>query len=256
MEFLRIFVKWKVFILTSVIAAMAVSSVLVYFVLKPIYSGSCSILPPVSGANYLLSGEEVKALVEGDSFLIGVSQKAGVSFSDLKSRLVVRTPTKTNVIRIVFENPDRGKISKVLYEILDILKERDGKYEAYMEGLRNQLSTYNKEIARTSVKLLEIEDELAKFNESEKDKTAYIMEHSFLLSSYSVISERLATLYEQSTSIENTITLTKDFTFVNPPAISERPVRPRKLLDILLTGIFALIASLIFILGYEYYKKS
>jgi len=256
MEFLRIFVKWKVFILTVVIAAMAVSSVLVYFILKPVYSGSCLILPPVSEANYLLSSEEVKVLVEDDSFLTAVSQKAGVSFSDLKSRLVVRMPTKTNVIQIIFESPDKEKISKVLYEIFDILRERDGKYEAFMEGLRGQLSTYNKEIERTSIKLLEIEDELAKFNESEKDKTTYAMEHSLLLSSYSAMSESLATLYQRSTYIENAMILTKDFTFVNSPAIPERPVRPRKLLDILLTGIFSLIASLIFILGYEYYKKS
>jgi len=260
MRYYTIFRRNLKILLVIGILSSIVTSFMVFFVIKPKFRGSSTILPPYTyrveaeSADYLLTPDEIKNIIQDDSFIDALSKRVGVPSKKIKENLIVRTPTKSKVVLLIFEYTSKEKIVSLLKETLSLLKERDGKFDLYKKSIEEQKNLIAFQKNEIISEIERIKEEIKEINK-EESKTEYFMEYSTLLSSLSSLNETLMEINNRISDLSKASSLTQDFSFFNAPSVLDKPVSPKKALDIGLSFILSILIAFIFIVIHESLKE-
>jgi len=260
MRYYTIFRRNLKILLVIGILSSIVTSFMVFFVIKPKFRGSATILPPytyrvgVESVNYLLTPDEIKNVIQDDSFIDALSKRVGIPSEKIKENLIVRTPTKSKVVLLIFEYTSKEKIVSLLKETLSLLKERDGKFDLYKKSIEEQKNLIMFHRNEVISEIEKIKREIEKINKGES-KIEYFLEHSILLSSLASLNGTLTRINKEISDLSKASSLTQDFSFFNAPAVLDKPVSPKKTLDIGLSFILSILIAFIFIVIHESLKE-
>lgn len=260
MKYFEIFKKnIKILILVTLISTF-ITGFIVFFLLKPIYRGSCSIIPPSiyyysKDIGYkkenLYSIDDLKNLIEEDSFLISLSKETSIPTDEIKKNLLVRIPKQTQYVIVIYENNNKERIMNLLNNIIKLLKDKDQKFDSYFTEINSNLSLQIKEKENIERDINDIKEEIENFQKNIKNKYENYIEYSILLSSYTSLKEKLNEIMLNIQNIQLCKSLSSDFTFFNNPSVLDKPVKPKKLFDIFYAMIFSFLITYLILIFYN-----
>jgi len=99
-------------------------------------------------------------------------------------------------------------------------------------------------------------NEIARFESNSTLKAQKYLEYSALRETYSAISLQENTLKLQIANLNSALGSSNMFYYAGNPTILERPVRPRKLLNIGISAVSSLFLAIVIALLLEYWKRT
>ncbi|MEM2929039.1 MAG: hypothetical protein QXP60_08755 [Nitrososphaerota archaeon] len=260
MFYVNILKKYIKILLISLMITIIAGLFYLYFFYKTKYLGTCVISPPYIYINdkfdYAYTPNELENIIKNESFLKKIAAKLNTDYSVIKSNLIIRFPTKTNYIVIIYENYNKEIIIPFLNNILFLLKEIDNKYEKYIDLNKNLIEKNEREIIELEKKINDLLKNIQELNKFSKNKIENYLEYTILWQSYSNLYNDLIFLKDKIYQIEEKMNLSEDFKFINDPTLINSPWNPNKFIIILLSSLCVLIIVFIILLIYDKRKQA
>ena len=285
-DLLRVIWKWKYLIIGGTVVC-ALAAVIIGISMQPIYQVSMVLKSGVYKVGddgnpvYLDSVEEFKTLIDGE-----LIYKLG-NHSKNKKRVVspeafkITANNKTNILRILYESPDREEGIEDLKFLSNILIER------YKKGLKHlqDAHVYELMIAKGQLEALFDEEQFitSKLNDIQKRTDIYAQEIDQLNDSSEYKARSQKTLLDYASIVEKITDLKRRQSHLNsqtsfykkemadlekvkiskqaiivaqPPAASQHPIKPNKRNIVMLATIVGLFMMVFLSFFLEYISKN
>lgn len=245
--------KYKRPMFIVVVITLVLSFVLNFFVLKPVYKSSASILVAQFAGGGIFTQSAIKDQIESDFFIQRLAEEANESIDTLRNNLLVTIPPgSNNTIDISVTNYSAKKCSEILNNVLNLLQEiNEEEYTRRVSKIESSLNEAKAKLSALQEVKSTLEDEIKDLKSSqliEKDK---LVDFSILISTYSNILQQIS---ETNYSIkDNEIVLmnSSNFKFFVDPS-TPTITGPNKILNIILSEIIVLLLYLLLIFLKEY----
>lgn len=264
-DLLLVLYRYRKVVIAIFLFAVAVGAV-VSFLLPPTYevkalvslgsiptsSGqTVSIMPPAAAKEMLLSRDLFQEAVKN----AGLDLRNPL-VNSCKKGLKAEVVKDTNFIRITIETSDPVLGKKILDELVDVFKQKAA------SGFNRQMELTRNELKRVSAELVEVDKNIEKTKDAlgEIEKTAggvaMEWELSRLLESLSRFQEQRAKLLDKKFSLEQALNTSRGIEVVEAPTIPEMPVRPRKTLNIAVSGVLGLMVGFFAAFALNYFRHN
>lgn len=224
MDYVKVILKRKRQILNVFLIVVIVVGVFGWLSPK-VYKIDTSLEIGKIGNEIVEEPSQVVEKIEGDVYGILVREKLGISEKDYPE-IQVENPEKTNLIKISIESAEAQKSQNIL------------------EGINNLILTEHQG---------ELEKKKSKIQENIKE----IQEELTLLETEKVYSdEGIAQLQIELLKLKELINNAESSRIVKMPTLSERPVRPKFLLNIVIAGALGLFLGVFWAFSQEWWEKN
>jgi len=250
--YLILFSKNIKFVVIVTLIVIILSTIINFFILPPIFKGSCIIQVPLIGGDYLpnFTPQDVLTLIRSNSFLLEISNRTSIPFEELYDSINSSLEQNSKLIKVDFENKTKEKINIVFEAILSYLNEviSDPYFENY-----SLIETQIKNLEEKTKFLYEEEERIYKIiNDSTKYKD--LINIIFLDNLYnSIISKRIS-LDNQLLDLKKQITNSNMFKYIGKPLINNNPIKPNKIFNISFSGLSSFLISIFIVFLNDYIK--
>jgi len=285
-DLLRVIWKWKYLIIGGTVVC-ALAAVIISIAMQPIYQVSMVLKPGVYKVGddgnpvYLDSVEEFKNLIDGELIYKLGNHSKNTKRVVSPEAFKITANNKTNILRILYESPDREEGIEDLKLLSNILIER---YEKGLKHLQDA-HVYELMIAKGQLEALFDEEQFitSKLNDIQKRADIYAQEIDQLndsseykarsqktLLDYVSIVEKITELKRRQSDLNSQISLYKKeiadlekekiikqaIIVAQPPAASQHPIKPKKKLIVILATMVGLFMTLFLSFFIEYISKN
>ncbi len=262
----------KIIILFTVIAALA--ALLVSLVMPKVYKTSLALeIGTISkdGSSFQLIEEtkQVVGKINNDVYGSAIRQKLGISQNDYP-KITAIDATDTNIITLFAEssNPDIAK--KVLDEINDqIISSQQPAFDAAKKNLEDNITIENNNINRLSkeIELLNVEISAyqKQINFFENSGSSDIGSQFMVLNLNNALQqdrqeiENLNLAINDSSrrisSLQSSLAMIKPTTVIKPSIVSEKPVSPKIMLNVIIGAILGLFVGIFAAFAADWWKQ-
>ncbi|MGB9790957.1 MAG: Wzz/FepE/Etk N-terminal domain-containing protein [Thermacetogeniaceae bacterium] len=257
--------RYRKLIVVIFLLAVVVSSV-VSFLLPPVYEVKSLVsLGSVTASNgqtvNVISPAAAKEMLMSDDLFREAVEKAGLDLANptvgyCRKGLKAEAVKDTNFVRITIETGDPVVGMKILNELVDVFKHRAA------SGFDRQMELTKGELKRIDAELKELDKNIEStkkaLEEMEKtaDGLAMEWERARLLDSLSRFQEQRNKLLDKKFSLEQVLNTSKGIEVVEEPSVSAAPVRPRKKLNIAVSGVLGLMVGTFAAFALDYFRRN
>jgi capsular polysaccharide biosynthesis protein len=245
--------KYKKLISLIILVTFIASFIFNFFVAKPFYESSASILVAQFASSGIFTQSATKDQIESEFFIQRLAEMANESPGVIRKNLTVRIPPgSNNTINISFKSYSPKKCVDVLNKMLNLLKETN------KEEYTRRISKIESSLYEAKVRLPELQNtknvleskikDLESSQLIEKDK---MIDFSILLGTYSSILQQIADTNYTIKDNETVLMNSNDFKFFVEPSTPTK-AGPNRILNIILTVIIIFLVSLFIVLLKEY----
>ncbi|NPV29924.1 MAG: hypothetical protein HPY58_09795 [Firmicutes bacterium] len=266
-DYLLVLWRCRGLILGILLAAVATSAVLSFFVLAPVYEVGATIslgyLSP-AGANpihplytdpafakeVLLSDDLLHEVVEDLRLDVPPSQ-----FRSFKESIKVEPLKETNLLRLTVETEDPAEGQAVLKKMIEI----------FQRGSRAQIDRHRGlivgELDRIKADLAEAEQNIKETQAALKRLAAGTgmaadLQQARLLDALSRFEEQRQSLLQQQAARRQELSGIEGMQVIEAPRIPADPVRPRKMLNIAVAALLGLMVGVFAAFALEYFRSN
>jgi len=241
---LQIF-KYKKLLSIIILVTFIASFIFNFFVAKPFYESSASILVAQFASSGIFTQSAIKDQIESESFIQRLAERANESPNVIRNNLTVRIPPgSNNTIDISFKSYFPEKCVDALNAMLNLLKEtnkeeytrRISKIESSLNEAKVRLPELQKAKSTLESKIKDLESSQL----IEKDK---MVDFSILLGTYSSILQQIADTNYTIKDDETVLMNSNDFKFFVVPSTPTK-AGPNRILNIILTVIIVFLVFL------------
>lgn len=294
MDYVKVIFKRKWLILVIFLVAVIAAGIFSYFAPK-IYKIDSSLEMGIIGDKVIEEPSQVIGKINGDAYGILVREKLNISEENYP-KIKTENPKDTNLVKMEIESPDPQRAKKVLEEVNDtILKEHQKELESEkkpleseeeIETLEANIDIIKGDIERIKTKIRSLREEkenlqaeviaLQKILPSEMSpETPFILFNTFALfdtkekleqkkqeieDQYLKISSfeiKINSLESGINSLKEKKEPTKVATkIVKVPTVSEKPVKPKILLNVIIAAILGIFIGIFGAFFKEWWEKS
>jgi len=285
MDYIKALLKRKWLILVIFLGAAIVAGIF-SFLMPKVYKIDTAINIGEIGGKIIETPAETKGKIDSDVYGILIREKLGISEREYP-KIKVENPSGTNLINLTIESADSEKAKSILEELNNfILTEHQDKIKAGKELLeknielfKNNIEVSGKDIERIKIKIssLEIEKktledkidalqkvllyeqtpgtQFALFDTKEKLE-AKIQEIESRYLEINSLETQINSFNNQINSIKKQIEDIQPTKIVKGPIVSQEPISPRPLLNIVIAAILGLFVGVFLAFFKEWWEKS
>jgi len=285
MDYLKVLLKRKVLILVIFMGAVIAAGVLSYLMPK-VYKIDTSLEIGRIGGEAVEAPAQLIGKIKGDIYGILVRGKLGISEKEYP-KIKVENPENTKLINIAIESSEIQKAKNIMEEtnglILDEHQEKIKVKKELLETniglLEENIEVSRKDIGRVKIKISSLEVEkknledkvdalqkilpyemtpgtqFALFDAKEKlEAKIQEIENRYLEINSSEV--KINSLKNQISSLGGQIEDIQPTKIVKSPAVSEEPIKPRPLLNIVIASVLGLFIGTFLAFGKEWWEKN
>ena len=259
-DFFEIILKHKVFVILFVLFVVITTSIINFFFLKPVYKGSAILYPAQIGlsggnTNTLMSTDDFILQVTSENFLQQLAKRLGISYTEVKNLNVVQNKN-SKVFKITFESSNKQLIKDFFDKFLILVNDYCSRaYEQQLNTIRNQIKDLSSQVELLKDQANSILNEITRLDSNSTLKSQKYLEYSVLKETYNSILSQESNLNSQITDLNSALNNSNLFYYIGAPAVLERPIEPRKLLNIGISAVSSLFFAIFVALLLEYWKK-
>ena len=257
MDYVKVLLKRKRLIFVLFFLAVILAGVF-SFLMPKVYKIDTSLEIGSIGGQVVEAPGQVVEKIKGDVYGILVREKLGISEKEYP-KMKAENPKDTNLVKIEVES-DKPELVKTILEETNnlILKEHQEKIEVKKGLLEN-------DIERLKTKTLSLEEE-KKNLEAKVEALQKILPYQETPGSQFALfdtkeklekkKQEIENLYLEINSLQRTsedIKLTK---IVKIPTISEKPVKPKLVLNIVIAGVLGIFIGVFLVFFQEWWEKN
>lgn len=249
--------KYKRPMFIVIVITLVLSFILNFFVLKPAYKSSASILVAQFAGGGIFTQSAIKDQIESDFFIQRLAEDANESIDTIRNNLLVTIPPgSNNTIDISITNYSAQKCSEILNNVLNLLQEiNEEEYTRRVSKIESSLDEAKAKLLDLQKVKSTLESEIKDLESSqlvEKDK---LVDFSILISTYSNILQQISETNYSIKDNETVLINSSNFKFFVEPSVPT-VAGPNKTLNIILSMIIVLLVFLFLVFLKEYISFS
>ncbi len=253
-EYFAVLIKRKKLIVWITLLTMLFAGIMNYFVIKPVYKGEATLLLPKVGNSPILSAKEVESLMESEDFENAIAKKIDLPFESLSQGFSFSKSNSPNFVKLTFQNHSKEKIMEFFNALLNLSNERTKEfYDTRVNALKTKLALLKNQLSDTEAQFSLLEKTLNETPKNSSSKAESMLEYSFLLNTYNSVLHTKMSLESQISSINIQLAESNGFKCIGEPFVENRPVKPKKLFNIAVSGVVAFFFAILlaFLLEYQ-----
>lgn len=224
MDYLRVILKRKIFILVIFLLAVIITGIL-SFLWPKTYEIETVLRVGGFEKNFTEDPEALATAIEAGRYEFSVRQALNIAEKDYP---VVKAehPKDTSLVKMKTESVDTETAKRILSEHIELI-----------------LAKHQQEIEKETIAL--------------ETRTKELQESLDLLKSQKLYADKgIADLQLTVSSIRSRLSLLEPTEVIKPPTVSESPVKPRPLLNIAVAGILSLFIGVFLAFGREWWERA
>lgn len=247
--------KWLIFgiFLVAVIAAAVLSSVM-----PKIYKIDTSLeIGQINGAGIEPPAQLIEK-INNDVYGIFAREKLGISEMEFP-KIKTENPKDTNLIKVEIESVNSQQTKNILEEINNLI------LVEHQEKIKVKKELLEKDIERIKIKVASLEEE-KKNLEAKVEALEKVLPYQQTPGSQFALfdtkekleaeKQEIENLYLQINSLERSLEDIQFTKIIKSPTISEGPIKPRPLLNIVIAAVFGLFIGVFLAFGLEWWQKN
>jgi uncharacterized protein involved in exopolysaccharide biosynthesis len=285
MDYVKVILKRKVFILTLFSLAVIVAAIF-SFLSPKVYKVDTVLEIGKVGEEIVESPKQLMGRIEGDVYGALIRTKLNIPETEYPI-IKVENPEDTSVIRMEIESKNTERSKEILNEKDElIIIEHQKKIESEKDLLQKKIEFFEedikvlqKDIERIEIKIVSLGQEqnsleekidaleeiliyqqdpgtqFALFDTKEKlEAKKQEIENRYL--QINALEKQINDLRSQINSLENQIENIQPTLIVKAPAVSAKPISPRPLLNMAIAGILGLFVGTFLAFGREWWERA
>lgn len=286
MDYVKVVIKRKWLILILGVGAAVAVALLSFFVSPKIYKIDTSLEIGTIGKEMVEAPSQVVEKINNDVYGIFIREKLGISELTYP-KIKTENPKDTRLILLTIESANAQQVKDILGEINSLIsiehqekiKLKKELLEKDIKLLENNIGVSEKDIERVKAKIGFLEEEkknlaakvealqkilpyqqdpgtqFALFDTKEKlEQKKQEIEDRYLDINSS--EEKINSLRNQINSLQGQLGDIQPTQVLKSPSVSERPIKPRPVLNILIGGILGLFIGVFLAFGKEWWEKA
>ena len=252
-DYLLQILKYKKSIYTVIVVTLVISFTFNFFVLKPVYKSSASILVAQFAGGGVFTQSVIKDQIKSDFFIQELAKKTNENENVIRKNLVVTIPPgSNNTLDVSVTNSSPKKCLEILNNVLTLLQEvNKDEYTRRVSKIESSLNEAKAKLSDLQKVKNTLESEIKDLKSSELIEKDKLVDFSILISTYSNVLQQIS---ETNYSIkDNEIVLmnSSDFKFFVAPS-APALAGPNKTLNIVLSEIIVLLVYMLLVFLKEY----
>jgi capsular polysaccharide biosynthesis protein len=258
-KYINVLLKRKGIIILIFLIAVITAAIISYFALSPIYQSSTVFgVAQIDGRaviNITESLEIMKSSVLLDEVINQMSLEE--TTEQLKPQITTESLNGTNFIKLTVEANTPKKAKNLVENIVKVfIEQHQDEYEEKVKLIEDRLKILELQVVEFEKNIQEIEKTKKKIAASEELSEAERQFQTSLLLSSSVTERELYNdLTEQINILHLSLKDCQDFKIINYAQLPIAPIKPRKELSIVITGVFSLFVGIFFAFFLEFWQK-
>jgi len=261
MDYVKVILKRKWLILILVLVTVIVASVFSFYTPKVYKIDTAIEIGTIAREMVREMIEEPAHLeekIDSDIYVILIGGKLGISENKYPKIKTIH-PKNTRLITAEVESSNPELDKNILEEINNlILEDHQGKIKVKKELLEKDIERLKTKI--TSIeeekKILEAKIELLEKIPSEEQTLAFQFALFFTNEKLEMEKQEIENLYLQINSLKRSLGDIQPTKIVKIPTISEKPIKPKILLNIIIAGVLGIFIGIFLAFFQEWWKKN
>ncbi len=256
-DYIKVILKRKKIILTVFFVAV-ITTAIASFLMPKVYEVTSTI--QIGRIDELLmEKEKVKEILSGQNLLEPIIKELDLDIEPDKSsrNIKIEDIKNTNLLKIKVQYPDPEMVVKINKAIADsfvsrgqgIYQERLSLINERLKELEIEIKDTEEDIKRTQSLIIKVAG-LTTIPQQEVTLRTILLQNT--LSNY---KNHLSTLKDRRNELKIALFKAEDFKIVEQPIEPKYPIKPKKKLNILISGIFSLMMGIFLAFFMEYWQS-